>query len=171
MNPVVYLGQDACQVACEIKSLCKKEKLGTAPGVYVDTSVSGPDVIDVNMPNLFSYPSENSPSVDKIVEQIIIKLESCDNPSGIGIVADLCSGAGSSLSCAVITEIKDIAPHLRIQSVFTMPPENTVYGINVINSVMTTQIPLEYADSVMIRGLDDALMLVGENNKLSLIHI
>jgi hypothetical protein len=82
--------------------------------------------------------------------------------SGLGVVADFSSGAGSSLSSALISELKDLAPHIRIHSVFITPPNDTLQGINVLNGVMSLQTSLEAADSVMIRGVDDALTYVKE---------
>jgi hypothetical protein len=167
MNPVVYLGQSSCGIGFETRTLCKKERLHLSPSVSVDSNPSRSDVLDVNMPNLFSYPSEGSRNVDAIVNQIIKKMEICDNPSGLGIVADLCSGTGSSLSNAIITDIKDIAPNLRLQSIFINPPYHTMHGIDIINGIMSLQISLEYADCVMLRGIDDALVLANENRSSS----
>ncbi len=176
-NPIVYLGQCAVQIGIETDRLCKKENLAQSPSVYADTRAcygrvsQSINVMDVNMPHLFSYPSDNSPTVERIVHSILHKLEQCDNPSGVGIVADLCSGTGSSLSSAVISEIKDLAPHLRLNSVFTLPPDDTMQGINVLNGIMTAQMSLEYCDSVMLRSVDDALALVKEKKNKDLITL
>jgi len=173
-NPVLYLGQSAVQVGMETDRLCRQEQLQQAPSVFADSracyggSKTSIPVMDVSMPHLFAYPSDNSSNVESIMSQLLRKMEACDNPNSISIVADMCSGVGASLSSAILAEIKELAPHVRLHSAFMMPPENTIQGINVLNGVMTMQMSMEYADSVIIRGFDDALDLVSESKQCSL---
>ena len=172
-NPVLYLGQSSVQIGIETDRLCRQEKLLTAPSVFADSracyggSKTSIPVLDISMPHLFAYPSGNSATVESIVSRLLRKMEACDNPSSVGIVADMCSGLGSSLSSAILAELKDLAPHLRLHSVFAMPPHDTVQGINVLNGVMTLQMSMEYADSVIVRGFDDAMDLVSEHKQQS----
>lgn len=168
-NPVIYLGQSSVQIGIELDRLCKMEKLCTPQGVYVDTrpltgsATPAVDVMRVNMPHLFAYPSENSKNVEDVVDMLFRALERCDHPNSVGVVADFCSGVGSSLGSALITEIKDSIPHLRLTSVLPLPPENTIQGIAALNGLLGVQASLLHADAVILRGLDDALSLVSES--------
>jgi len=168
-NPVLYLGQSSVQIGIEIDRLCRKEKLCTQHGVHVDTrpltgkATPAVDVMQVNMPHLFAYPSENSRNVEDIVDMLFRALEKSDNPSSVGVVSDFCSGVGSSLGSALTTEIKDSIPHLRLTSVLLLPPENTIQGIGALNGLLGLEASLLYSDAVILRGLDDALHLVSES--------
>ncbi len=156
------------QIGTEMSRLGRQERMCIPSSIFMDSRpLIGDDakhinVLQLSMPHLFAFPSDNSASVELIMDKLFRSLEASDNATGIGVVSDFCSGLGSSLSSALVSEIKDCLPHLQLTCAMALPPESTIHGIGALNGLMGVQTALQYADAVMLRSLDDAMAMVEE---------
>lgn len=97
---------------------------------------------------------------EEIPDKLSMIFEKSDSLQKMLLVFDTWSGLGSGMSSAILEDITIFCPSLHVSTVGLFLPH--AGGLSILNSLLGMQYCLEYSSSVLLRGIEDAMLLAQE---------
>lgn len=159
-SPLVAVGQSACQLASEIRSLHRHEA-PPFPEILCDEHrrLSGKrrgstslqkEVGIIRAPVSWVEGLEDEITKIDLLDSLRSSLEQCGNPQRMTLI----SNALGTLMPTILEDISCEFPTLSILSILLVPMGGAK-GINNLNFVLNTSFSLEYSEGCILRGPED----------------